>query len=90
MPCGLIVFDCHLLVVVVILIELVVSRSISIDREQRDLTTLSEKIMKKDRRHSIFDDKNRAILGELVSLYLIKSQTKLNDIFVCLTAYIFK
>ena len=70
MPCGLIVFDCHLLVVVVILIELVVSRSILIDREQRDLTTSSDKIMKKDRRHSIFDDKNRAVLGELVSFRL--------------------
>jgi hypothetical protein len=67
MPCGLIVFDCHLLVIVVILVEFVVSRSILIDKDQRELPMSSEKLMKKDRRHSIFDDKNRAILGELVS-----------------------
>ncbi|CAF0728845.1 unnamed protein product [Adineta steineri] len=65
MPCGLIVFDCHLLFVVVILVELVISRPILIDKDQREFTTSPGRIMKKDRRHSIFDDKNRAVLGEL-------------------------
>jgi hypothetical protein len=65
MPCGLIVFDCHLLVIVVILVELVVSKSILIDQDQRELPMSREKFIKKDRRHSIFDDKNRAVLGEL-------------------------
>ncbi len=67
MPCGLIVFDCHLLIIVVILVEFVVSRSILIDKDQRELPMSRDKILKKDRRHSIFDDKNRAVLGELVS-----------------------
>ncbi|CAF0993511.1 unnamed protein product [Rotaria magnacalcarata] len=65
MPCGLIILNCHLLFVVVILIEIVLSRPILIDRDQRELATSKDKIMNKDRRHSIFDDKNRAVLGEL-------------------------
>jgi hypothetical protein len=74
MPCGLIVFDCHLLVIVVILVEFVVSKSIFIDKDQREFPMSRDKLMKKDRRHSIFDDKNRAVLGELVSFifYSIK------------------
>lgn len=70
MPCGVIVFDYHLLVVIVIiLVELVVSRPILIDKDQRELSMSNEKLTKKDRRHSIFDDKNRAVLGELVSRF---------------------
>lgn len=72
MPCGLIVSDCHLLVVVVILVEFVASRSVLIDKDQRELSMPKEKFLKKDRRHSIFDDKNRAILGELVSFLLFE------------------
>lgn len=71
MPCGLIVLDCHLIFAVVILIELVVSRPILIDRDQRESAATTDKIMNKDRRHVIFDDKNRAVLGELVSFLLI-------------------
>lgn len=67
MPCGLSVFDCQLLVVVVvILVELVVPRPISIDKDQRTSSiTITNNFMKKDRRHSIFDDSNKAVLGEL-------------------------
>ncbi|CAF1646201.1 unnamed protein product [Adineta ricciae] len=65
MPCGLIVLDCQLFVVVVFLVGLVSSRSVYFDSDQREFTTSREKLMKKDRRHSIFDDKNRAVLGEL-------------------------
>ncbi len=83
MPCGLIVFDCHLLVIVVILVELVVSKSIVIDQDQRELPMSREKYIKKDRRHSIFDDKNRAILGELVSFVSTG-----RDIFVYLDVFI--
>ena len=68
MPCGLIVFDCHRFVIVLLLLEFVLSGSTFLEHDQRELTISREKLMKKDRRHSIFDDKNRAVLGELVSL----------------------
>jgi len=78
MPCGLIVFDCQLLVVVVILVELVVSRPIFIDKDQRNSSI--NHLMKKDRRHSIFDDKNKAVLGELVRTNKFEKKTLFNDI----------
>lgn len=87
MPCGLIVFDCQLLVVVVILVELVVSRPIFIDKDQRNSSI--NHLMKKDRRHSIFDDKNKAVLGELVRTQTTFEKKKNYSIRLFL-AYIFK
>jgi hypothetical protein len=45
-----------------------------------------DKLMKKDRRHSIFDDKNRAILGELV--IIVKSNHQANNSFFVLSSSI--
>lgn len=66
MPCGLFVFDCYpillLLLLLVILLEPVQSRSLVLPS-----SSSAERLTAKDRRHSIFDDKNGASLGELVS-----------------------
>jgi ribosomal protein S17 len=67
MPSGLIVFDYHrFLVVVVLLVELIRAKSIVVESDKREFPTSMEKTMTKQRRHSIFDDKNTAVLGELV------------------------
>lgn len=83
MPCGLIVFDCYRLVIVVLLVEFVLSKSIFINPDQqREMTMSGEKLMKKDRRHSIFDDKNRAVLGELVSRLISIGRGRRRTVFV--------
>ena len=67
MPSGLIVIDYHrFLVVVVLLVELVRAKSIVSESDKREYPTSVEKTMTKQRRNSIFDDKNTAVLGELV------------------------
>ena len=72
MPCGLIIFSCYFTFVVIILVEIIASRPISIDRNQRELMITKDQTMNKYKRHSIFDDKNRADLGELVSYLKIQ------------------
>lgn len=66
MPCGLIVSIRLFFFVIIYLVHSSWSRSILFDRNQRDSIISIEKNFTKERRHSIFDDKNGAILGELV------------------------
>jgi len=65
MPCGLIVSIRLFFFVIIYLVHSSWSRSILFDRNQRDSIISIEKNFTKERRHSIFDDKNGAILGEL-------------------------